>query len=99
MQIDPGSYNLTKEQARAVEILSPDQLEYAYRIRKRLYLIEDAERHAEVLLSSDPDLLNRLTPEDFENMASRFEDGFDAGTDENTLWDDVVWAYVNREED
>lgn len=92
--LDPTEYGLDAAGASQVEVLSPDQLEYAYRIRKQLYLIEDARGHAEGLLSEDPDKMELLGEDDWPKLVKKFESQRNAGRDEDSTWDDVIWEYV-----
>lgn len=90
------NYGLNEDQAKAVTDLSDDQLEYAYRIRQRRYLIEDAENHALILLEDRPEVLDKLTEGDYEVITDRFEDERDSNMSENAQWDDIIWSYLRE---
>lgn len=94
--LDYKAYGISQESAEKINKLTDEELEYAYRVKQRRYHIEDAERHTEILLEDKPEVLETLTPEDYDEMAERFEDEHDCNRDDNSQWDDIIWAYLKE---
>ena len=85
---------LTAEEASAVDKLTENQLEYAYRKQLLQYRMADAKRHAEILLEDKPDIMAELDDGDFATMAEHFEEGYDCNIAENAQWAELVWEYL-----
>lgn len=95
----PGKWGLDEAQAAKVAALSPEELEYAYRVRLFLYRVEDAKRHAADLYGDEPDVLACLDDGDYAYMAECFEDKYDCNVDENSQWRSIVEYVVRDKED
>lgn len=94
--IEPKFYGLDDAQAAAVHALSPQQLEYAYRLKAREYHAEDAATHAAELLEDQPEKLDALTDADYDNMAVLFETRHDCSIPDTAQWHFIVQAYINE---
>lgn len=93
--IDYKFYGLDDTQAAAVRALSPQQLEYAYRMKAREYHIEDAATHAAELLEDQPEKRDALTDADYDNMARLFENRHDCNVPDTDQWHFIIRAYID----
>lgn len=92
--IDYKRYNLTQEQASAVNSLTDNQLEYAYRLRQHQYHISDAQQHAQDMFEDTPDILTKFNNEIYDQLATRFENKHDCDLDDNAQWDAIIQDYA-----
>ena len=76
---------LSEKEIKEVEALSPDQIEYAYRIQERKYRVQDAERHV-----SDAGYAGEFDDSDYEMLADIFEAEADCNRPENEVWAEIV---------
>lgn len=86
---------LTEKEIKEVEALSPEQIEYAYRIQERKYRLQDAERHV-----SDAGYANEFDSGDLEMLADLYEAEMDCNRPENEVWAEIVEkAYEEKKEE
>lgn len=96
---DPKKWGLDEAQAAKIAALSPEELEYAYRVRLFLYRLEDAKRHAADLYGENPSVLAGFDDGDYAYMAERFEDEYDCNVNENSQWESIVESTLKDKED
>lgn len=101
---DYKAYGIDECQARNILSMTPQELEYAYRIRQLQYRLIDAENAVNDELENcrlcnnadDNIILSCVSEEDFMQIVSFFEKNQDSNRDENSQWESAVRDYINK---
>ena len=77
-------------------LLTPAEMEQAYRECELKYRIKDAERHADEVCTGRGYQVNILERSDYEAMAKLFLANYDCNIAENDLFRSIAEEYIDR---
>lgn len=99
---DPvDAYDLSDDSIERVRSLTPEELDYAYRLKEFSDRTEDAQRHLidELADRGRPDLYkNGIGQKLLEEMAARYLESEDCNVAENDRWDMIASEMADRME-
>lgn len=96
--IRPSPANMAEQEFHEVENLTPEQMEYAYRIQKLRFLMDDAAYWVEVFADFHEgydDLLEEFDDTDLLELAKRFTDTEDNDISPSEQWEALIVDYLN----